>query len=182
MGLFDGLFKKTKSASDGELRAVLMGVPIIHEDAWVCIEPKATGTSPLLTAAVLLDQENNVGVCFFDADMSWLSGLSLTAIWVEPWHNNTALDQPLVVIHNDVLLQMNQSSAARIILQKTDKTATYVAFPWPADSFNEIVGIDRWIFWSFLNENRNDEAHYWGFGDFGDEETFEQLIERVAVK
>lgn len=180
MGLFDGLFGAKKPAPQEPGVEALLAVLNVHPTAWVCIEPKPPGTSKLLSAAVLIDRDNRVGVCFVIADMSWLSPLNVKRVTPEPWIEIGRLDQPLLIRHGDTQWIQHQFTGVRLLLERRNGSATYIAFPWWPEHFGQVHGVDRWIVWSFANEIRRDPAHYWGFGSFGSQDDFEKFIGRIT--
>jgi hypothetical protein len=106
--------------------------------------------------------------------------LQVGNIFPRPIYTEAVPRIPLVVMHGETMYELRNESAVQIVLQTSPTSGTHVSFPWVMDHMNTLEQVEKWVFWSFLNENQGGGSHYFGFGHFRNGDDFDRYIDKIS--
>ena len=157
----------------------LLGIQSLLPNAIICLESRPLSECKTISAAVFTDLSCQTTTVFVNVSLKWLESWRIIEIRPEMKVTEERPRLPQLIIHGDTMQQFNNVTEAHILLVAGDNKATYINFPWNPQQFGILQQTTRWIFWSLADETDQANTYYWGFGDFGSMEAFDDYVAQL---
>ncbi len=156
----------------------LQGVQSLNSEAVLCIESRHPWECKTLSAAVILDPSSGTTTVIVNVTLEGLKSWPVSAILAQMHVTEERPRLPQLVVHGNEMNQFNNVTEAHIQLVSPDNGAKFIRIPWNPDQFGILQRTRRWIFWSLPDETAKLKTYYWGYGDFGSTEAFDEYVSR----
>lgn len=156
--------------------AWLKGVQSLNSDAVLCIESRHPWECKTLSAAVILDPSSDTTTVIVNVTLEGLKSWPVSAISTQMHVTEERPRLPQLIVHGTEMNQFNTVAEAHLQLVSSDNGAKFIRFPWNPDQFDILQRTRRWIFWSLPDETAKLKTYYWGYGDFGSTDAFDEYV------